>query len=167
MLDLIEFQYGVFLQYDDRPGLMTKREIRVQLLAELEIPNEGILWDIGAGVGSIGLEALRLSPKLQLLSVEKRIGALALITKNADRLKVKPSKILEVEAKKLLESSDIPKELKNPDRVILGGGGKRRGDLLKALLKRLKPGGIIVIPIVTIEAISEICKAAYKSVSKF
>ena len=54
----------VFQQYDDRPGLMTKREVRVQILADLELPKEGVIWDIGSGVVSIGLEALRISPKL-------------------------------------------------------------------------------------------------------
>jgi hypothetical protein len=41
---------------------MTKREVRLQLLADLELPERGVLWDIGAGVGSVGLEALRLRP---------------------------------------------------------------------------------------------------------
>ena len=45
---------------------MTKREIRIQILADLELPQEGVLWDLGAGVGSVGLEALRLRPKLKL-----------------------------------------------------------------------------------------------------
>ena len=44
---------------------MTKREVRIQLLADLQLPAQGVLWDIGAGVGSVGLEALRLRPALQ------------------------------------------------------------------------------------------------------
>ena len=43
---------------------MTKREARIQLLADLELPDQGVLWDLGAGTGSIGLEALRLRPQL-------------------------------------------------------------------------------------------------------
>ena len=49
---------------------MTKREVRVQILADLEIPKEGVLWDLGAGVGSIGLEnlAIRSQAKSMALS---------------------------------------------------------------------------------------------------
>jgi len=49
---------SVFKTFDDRPNLLTKREVRVQILADLELPKNGVIWDIGAGCGSIGLEAL-------------------------------------------------------------------------------------------------------------
>ena len=58
---------------------MTKREVRIQLLAELALPPQGVLWDLGAGTGSVGLEALRLRPGLQLLAVERRAGGAQLI----------------------------------------------------------------------------------------
>ena len=74
-LPLFGINDGVFIQHEDRPGLMTKREIRIQILADLELPMEGVIWDIGAGVGSIGIEALRIRPKLKLLSIEKRMLA--------------------------------------------------------------------------------------------
>ena len=48
-----------FKTFEDRPNLLTKREIRIQILADLELPENGIIWDIGAGCGSIGLEALK------------------------------------------------------------------------------------------------------------
>jgi precorrin-6B C5,15-methyltransferase / cobalt-precorrin-6B C5,C15-methyltransferase len=54
-LPLFGLDDGLWLQHPDRPGLMTKREVRIQLLADLELPAEGVLWDLGAGVGSIGL----------------------------------------------------------------------------------------------------------------
>ncbi|MCX5942475.1 MAG: precorrin-6y C5,15-methyltransferase (decarboxylating) subunit CbiE, partial [Cyanobacteria bacterium] len=59
-LPLFGLEDGLFLQLADRPGLMTKREVRIQVLADLDLPPTGVLWDLGAGVGSIGLEALRL-----------------------------------------------------------------------------------------------------------
>ena len=73
-LPLFGLDDGLWLQHPDRPGLMTKREVRIQLLADLELPAEGVLWDLWAGVGSIGLEALRLRPQLQLWAVERRGG---------------------------------------------------------------------------------------------
>ena len=58
-----------FKTFEDRPNLLTKREIRIQILADLELPKSGVMWDIGAGCGSIGLEALKLRPNLELLCI--------------------------------------------------------------------------------------------------
>ncbi len=151
---------GIYLQNKGRPGLMTKREIRIQLIADLELPKIGVIWDIGAGVGSIGLEAIRLSPELKLLAIEKRTGSREIIQENARRLSVKPEKIIESEALEAI--STLSKDLINPDRVILGGGGgggsngPSKKTLLEAILKNLKPKGIVVIPLVTLESLSEL-----------
>jgi len=155
-LPLFGIEDGIYLQHEDRPGLMTKREIRIQLIADLELPEEGVLWDIGAGVGSVGLEALRIRPSLQLLAIERRTGASALIQANAKRLFVKPPKIIESEALRALSDANIPKGLANPDRVILGGGGLDRKKILEIIINRLTPGGVVVIPLVTLEAVSEL-----------
>jgi len=155
-LPLFGLDDGLFLQHDDRPGLMSKRELRVQLLAELDLPEHGVLWDLGAGVGSVGLEALRLRPKLQLLAVEKRGGGAALIKANAARLAVQPAAVMEVEALSLLNGTDLPAKLSNPDRVLLGGGGRQRAALLKAVVQKLQPHGVVVIPLVTVEAMAEL-----------
>ena len=154
-IPLFGIEDGVFLQHSDRPGLMTKREIRIQILSDLELPTEGIIWDIGAGVGSIGIEALRIRPKLKLLSLEKRIGGKELIQKNAIRLSVKPTKIVEAEAYEFIRSNTIPSNLLKPNRVILGGGGDKRNALLVEILKKMQKGGIIVIPLTNIESIKE------------
>ncbi|MEY3462227.1 MAG: hypothetical protein RLZZ468_5, partial [Cyanobacteriota bacterium] len=90
-LPLFGLDDGLFLQHPDRPGLMTKREVRIQLLADLQLPERGVLWDIGAGVGSVGLEALRLRPCLALWALEARGGSAALIRANAKRLGVRPA----------------------------------------------------------------------------
>ena len=147
---------GIYLQHNDRPGLMTKREIRIQLIADLELPEEGVLWDIGAGVGSVGLESIRLRPKLRLLAIDQRIGSKQLIKDNAKRLSVNPSAIFESEALSLLNSNSFPKDLFIPNRVILGGGGLNREKILKAIITRLTPEGIVVIPLVTLEAASQL-----------
>ena len=66
---------SLYKTFPDRPNLITKREIRIQILADLELPENGIIWDIGAGSGTIGLEALRIRPNLKLFSIDKSIGA--------------------------------------------------------------------------------------------
>ena len=149
-LPLFGIEDGLFLQHDDRPGLMTKREVRIQLLADLELPDRGVLWDLGAGTGSVGLEALRLRPDLQLLAIERRGGGAPLIEANAERLGVRPAAVLEGDALALLP--DLP----DPDRVLLGGGGRARAALLQAVLTRLRPGGVVVIPLATLEALAEL-----------
>ncbi|MEX1324580.1 MAG: precorrin-6y C5,15-methyltransferase (decarboxylating) subunit CbiE [Synechococcaceae cyanobacterium] len=149
-LPLFGLDDGLFLQHDDRPGLMTKREVRIQLLADLELPARGVLWDIGAGVGSVGLEALRLQPGLEGWLVEQRGGGAALISANAARLGVVPAGVVEGRAPEALAA------LPDPDRVLIGGGGRRRTDVLAAVLDRLQPGGVVVIPLATVEALAEL-----------
>ncbi|MEN9859970.1 MAG: hypothetical protein RLZZ515_452 [Cyanobacteriota bacterium] len=149
-LPLFGLPDGVFLQHPDRPGLMTKREVRIQLLADLNLPAEGVLWDIGAGVGSVGLEALRLRPALQLWALEQRGGSRALIEANAERLGVRPAGVVEGRAPEALAA------LPDPQRVLLGGGGRERQAVLQVVLARLQPGGVVVIPLATLEALAEL-----------
>lgn len=106
-LPLFGIDDGLWLQHPDQPGLMTKREVRIQLLADLDLPAEGVLWDIGAGVGSVGLEALRLRPGLRLWAVERRAGAAALLAANAERLAVAPAGLVEGLAPAALEQLRI------------------------------------------------------------
>ena len=149
-LPLFGLPDGVFLQHPDRPGLMTKREVRIQLLADLNLQAEGELWDIGAGVGSVGLEALRLRPALQLWALEQRGGSRALIEANAERLGVRPAGVVEGRAPEALAA------LPDPQRVLLGGGGRERQAVLQVVLARLQPGGVVVIPLATLEALAEL-----------
>jgi precorrin-6Y C5,15-methyltransferase (decarboxylating) len=124
--------------------------VRIQLLADLDLPPAGVLWDVGAGVGSVGLEALRLRPHLQLWAVERRPGAADLIRRNARRLAVQPAGVVEGAAPGAL--ADLP----SPDRVLIGGGGRDRREVLRAVLARLKPEGKVVIPLATVEALAEL-----------
>jgi len=149
-LPLFGLEDGLFLQLPDRPGLMTKREVRIQVLADLELPATGVLWDLGAGVGSIGLEALRLRPGLELWALEQRGGSASLIRANAERLGVTPAGVVEGRAPEALA------ELPDPDRVVIGGGGSDRAAVLAAVIERLRPGGRVVIPLATIEALAEL-----------
>ena len=153
-LPLFGLDDGLWLQHDDRPGLMTKREVRIQLLADLHLPATGVLWDIGAGVGSVGLEALRLRPQLQLWALEQRGGGAALIRANAERFGVAAALagggVLEGRA------PDALVHLPDPDRVLIGGGGRERSGVVDAVLARLRPGGVVVIPLATVEGLAQL-----------
>ena len=138
---------GLWQQYEDHPGLMTKREIRVLLLAELDPPPRGVLWDLGAGVGSVAIEAMGLSPGLDVHAVERRIGAEALIRRNAVAMGCNEQHLHVYCA----SASAVLAQLPDPDRVLIGGGGDRL-QVLQQAAARLRPGGRIVIPLATLEA---------------
>ena len=154
LLPLFGLDDGLWLQHGDRPGLMTKREVRIQLLADLQLPAKGVLWDLGAGVGSVGLEALRLRPDLQLWALEQRGGGGAVIRANAERFGVAQALaaggVIEGRAPAALA------QLPDPDRVLIGGGGRERAAIVAAVLQRLRPGGVVVIPLATLEALAEL-----------
>jgi len=157
---------SVFLQNADCPGLMTKKEVRVQILAELNLPKQGIIWDIGSGVGSIGLEALRISPNLKLVSIDKRVGSKNIIEENARRLGVKPSLIIEDEALNIFKQHKITPSLSSPERVIIGGGGSKSHLIIEEVLKLINSSCIIVIPLISLKSISKLESILKPKVSK-
>ena len=89
-------------------------------MADLELPEKGLILDIGAGCGSIGLEAIKLRTKLKLICIDKRIGTKKLIQENAKRLSVNPQDIFEEDINNLINSKQI-QSLKKANRVIFGG----------------------------------------------
>ena len=155
-LPLFGISDNTFKTFNDRPNLLTKREIRIQLLADLELPELGTLLDIGSGSGSIGLEALRLRPKLQLISIDKSFGSKLLVKENAKRLGVSPKKIIETEVTQYL-INDLNNLFSESNRVVIGGCDKQtKIEIIEALSKFLKKGDIIVLPIITYEVLQKV-----------
>jgi len=144
---------SIFKTFDDRPNLLTKREVRVQILADLELPKNGVIWDIGAGCGSIGLEALKLRPNLDLFCIDKRIGSKELILENSKRLDVKPKFIFEEDINYTLNTRNLS-SFENPNRLIIGGCDKKtKLQIIDKLAQDMDIGDIIVIPIINIQTI--------------
>ena len=145
-----------FKTFEDRPNLLTKREVRIQILADLELPENGVIWDIGAGCGSIGLEALKLRPNLDLFCIDKRIGSKALILENSKRLGVKPKFIFEEDIKKTLNTLNFSPSDK-PNRLVIGGcDNKTKLEIINKLSRNMSIGDIIVIPIIDFQTIKEL-----------
>ena len=145
-----------FKTFNDRPNLLTKRDIRIQILADLELPELGTLLDIGSGSGTIGLEALRLRPKLKLISIDKRFGSQLLVTENAKKLGVEPNKIVESDVRQFL-TKNMNNLFSDSNRVVIGGCDKEtKIEIIETLSKFLKEGDIIVLPIITYEVLQKV-----------
>ena len=157
-LSLFGINDNIFKTFDDRPNLLTKREVRIQILADLELPKNGVMWDIGAGCGSIGLEALRLRPNLELFCIDKRIGSKALILENSKRLGVKPKFIFEEDINKTLNTRNLS-SFEKPNRLVIGGCDKKtKLQIINTLAQGMRFGDIVVIPIIDIQTIKELKK---------
>ncbi|MDC3159181.1 precorrin-6Y C5,15-methyltransferase (decarboxylating) subunit CbiT [Prochlorococcus sp. AH-716-G10] len=145
-----------FKTFEDRPNLLTKREVRIQILADLELPENGTIWDIGAGCGSIGLEALKLRPNLKLFCIDKRIGSKELISENARRLAVAPKDIFEEDINNLFNSNNI-NSLREAKRIIIGGCDKKtKLRIINELSKHMNYGDIVSIPLIDIQTIKDL-----------
>ncbi|MGB3790235.1 MAG: precorrin-6y C5,15-methyltransferase (decarboxylating) subunit CbiE [Phormidesmis sp.] len=156
-LPLIGLPDSVFKGFADRPTLMTKREIRLLILGAIApLPNQ-VIWDIGAGTGSVSVELSRLCPTAQIYAVEKTAIGATLIEQNAARLAIAPIKIIQAKA------PDALSQLPTPDRVFIGGSSGQLSSILDYLYQRLHPLIInphssprIVIALATVENVAEV-----------
>jgi precorrin-6Y C5,15-methyltransferase (decarboxylating) len=117
-----------------RDGMITKAEVRAVSLGKLSLPASGVLWDVGAGSGSVGIEAARILPGLRVIAVERNADDADRILANASAHHVS----IEVVQG---SAPDALAALPDPHRVFIGGGGI---DVLDACLARVRPGGVIV-----------------------
>ena len=124
-------------------GLITKDEVRAVTLHRLRPPGIGVFWDIGAGSGSVSIEAARLCPGLHLFAVEEKEEQLVNIRKNIVSFETFNVKPVAGRAPEVLAG------LPDPDRVFIGGSGGRLADILGVAVGRLKKEGLIVVNCVT------------------
>jgi precorrin-6B C5,15-methyltransferase / cobalt-precorrin-6B C5,C15-methyltransferase len=126
-------------------GQLTKREVRAMTLAALAPLPGQLLWDVGAGCGSISIEWMRSHRQCQAIAIEQHPERLGLIANNASALGTPSLKIVSGKA------PDALKDLHPPDAIFIGGG-LTTDDLLETCWKSLKPGGRLVINAVTVES---------------
>jgi cobalt-precorrin-6B (C15)-methyltransferase len=125
---------------------MTKEEVRCVTLSKLRLRADHVVVDVGAGTGSIAVEAARLCPRGRVYAIERREDALALIEINSRRFGVAPRiHILAGEAVEQLAA------LERFDRVVIGGSGGTLREILRLCEERLAPGGRAVINAITLE----------------
>jgi precorrin-6B C5,15-methyltransferase / cobalt-precorrin-6B C5,C15-methyltransferase len=146
-----------FLSFADRPGLITKREVRVLALAELGLQPRQILWDIGAGTGSVGIEIARLMPQSHIYAIEKTAIGISLIQQNCQRFQVNNVTAIAGVAPEALN------KLPAPDRVFIGGSGGNLSEILQVCQQQLRPRGRIVLALSTLEHLAEILEWSRQS----
>ena len=126
-------------------GLITKQEVRAVSLARLQLRADSVVWDIGAGSGSVGLEAARLCPQGHVWAIEKNEADVAIARTNRDAFAVSNHTLVHGRAPEGLEAWP------DPDAVFIGGSGGELSSLIALCLRRLRPGGHLVMNFVTLE----------------
>ncbi|HMQ24354.1 MAG TPA: precorrin-6y C5,15-methyltransferase (decarboxylating) subunit CbiE [Acidimicrobiales bacterium] len=132
-------------EFDHRAGLITKAEVRAVALGKLALPRTGVLWDVGAGSGSVGIECARLSPRLRVIAIEQHEDDAVRIRANAKRHGV-AVEVVTGSAPGALAG------LPRPDRIFVGGGGP---EVLRSCLDALRPGGTLVATHVLVDRVAE------------
>jgi precorrin-6Y C5,15-methyltransferase (decarboxylating) len=127
--------------FAQRPGMITKAEVRAVALSKLELPRHGVLWDVGAGSGSVAVEAATLAPGLRAYAVERDATDAANIGANATAAGV----AVDVVVGSAPAALD---QLPDPDRVFVGGGGM---EVVRACWARLRPAGRLVATFVLLD----------------
>jgi len=128
-------------------GMITKEEIRVIAISKLKLKNNSIVWDIGAGCGSISIEAALLARKGKIFAIEKEKSRVIHIEKNKKRFAISNLEIIHRNA------PDCLKELPLPDAVFIGGGGEDIGKILAVCSKKLTVRGRIVVNAITLDTL--------------
>ena len=126
-------------------GQLTKRDVRAVTLSRLAPLPGQLLWDVGGGAGSIGIEWMRVHPSCRAVAVESRPDRAHRIGQNAARLGVPGLRVVEGKAPEALGG------LPDPDAVFVGGGATEPG-VLENCWEALAPGGRLVVNAVTVES---------------
>ena len=125
--------------FERLPGIpLSKKEVRILLIAAVRMKSDSVLWDIGAGTGTIPVEIGLLCPDAKIIAIERDDEVANLIRTNCDRFGVKNVEVIEGSAPDCLEALE-PK----PDRICLEGG-KPIKEILKKAWEFLQPEGRIV-----------------------
>ena len=138
--------------YVHERGMITKKEIRAVGLAELGIGPSDTVWDLGAGCGSVAIEASYLARDGKVFAVEKNRTRVEYIKENIRRTGAYLVEVVEGKMPHCLES------LPDPDRIFLGGGMLGGAELIRIVCDRLKKGGRIVAHTVLLESLWSIKK---------
>ena len=129
-------------------SLITKHEIRAVSLAKMRLTDSSVIWDIGAGSGSVSIEASLLAGKGVVYAIEKNSAAAAIIRLNIKRFKRRNIKLIQAHAPFALD------ELPEPTAVFIGGSGGKLSPILDCVCGRLTRDGWVVCNLATMENVN-------------
>ena len=127
---------------------MTKQEIRILTLVKAQIGPRDIVYDIGAGTGSLSIEAARLAPEGHVYAVERKEEAIRLIEANGERFGLENLSVIEAEAPAGLENLPLA------DAVLIGGSGGHLASILDCVAEKLREGGRLVLNCITVQTLA-------------
>jgi precorrin-6Y C5,15-methyltransferase (decarboxylating) len=146
-----------FLQSKPQRGLLTPAEVRVMALAEMDIGPASVVWDIGAGSGSVAIEAAQIASGGSVYAIEMEAEEYQLIAENARRFGVTNVTAI------LGQAPEAWADLPDPDSVFIGGTGRAVASIAKAAFARLRKGGRVVINVGSIESVGAVHGALRES----
>ena len=139
-----------FLQSKPKQGLLTPAEVRAIALAQMDIAPSSIVWDIGAGSGSVSIEAAQMASDGAVYAIEMDAEDHGLIRQNADRFRV--SNVNAVLGRAPKRSTELP----DPDAVFIAGGGREVTRIAEVAYSRLRRGGRLVVNVASIDHLAEL-----------
>ena len=145
-----------FAQSQPKRELITQSEVRSIALAQLDVRPTSIVWDIGAGSGSVSIEAAQLASQGVVYAIEPDPGDVALIAANAESFGVPNVRIIHGRAPEALAA------LPDPDAIFIGGTGRQVEPVLKAAYERLASGGRLALNVAAIDSLAD----AYKTLKQ-
>ena len=128
---------------------MTKQEIRILSLVKAQIAPDAVVYDIGAGTGSLSIEAARLAPQGEVYAIERSSEGSGLIRANAANFAVKNVTVIQAEAPEGL--ADLPEA----DAILIGGSGGNLQEILTEVTPKLKASGRLVLNCITVQTLMQ------------
>lgn len=139
-----------FLQSKPKRGLLTPAEVRAIALAELDIGPASVVWDVGAGSGSVAVEAAQISSGGSVYALEMDAEDYQLISQNAERFGVTNLTAI------LGQAPDAWQGLPDPDAIFVGGTGRTVPKIVEEAFARLKKGGRLVATVGSVENVATV-----------
>jgi len=140
---------------------MTKEEIRILSIAKLNLREDSYVLDVGAGTGSISVQAAKFCPLGKVVAIEKDEDAVDTIKKNVTKFKLNNLELIEGEAMEVINNINY-----SFDSIFIGGSGGNIEDIIKEYGKKLMPGGKLILNFITInnlyKAMDALKKLGYK-----
>ncbi len=140
----------IFLQSKPKRGLLTPSEVRAIALSEMQLRPSSIVWDVGAGSGSVAIEAAQIASMGMVYGIEMDAEDFNLLVENAQRFGA--SNVCPV----LGEAPTAWASLPDPDSIFVGGTGRVITELVRAGWPRLREGGCLVANVASIENVASL-----------